>query len=768
MLVLFLFLSLASCALDFDEGIRGVCLGSWFVVEFFMVPSLFGDTGALSEYSLTEALGKEKSRKLLEKHWDTFIQESDFRQISDWGFNAVRIPIGYWAFLEVQGEPYVQGQIPYLDRAIRWAQKYGIQVMIDLHVPAGGFSNFDAIGAAGTPFIESPKAINYTIETLQRIVDRYNQPSWNGAVSAVEVNNEIIDPANALGAVLLSNMTESQFLQTLDSYYSRALAVIPENITAVMNQFETSEYQFSAFSDVPNAAVDYHNYDISIDVLSPPSVESQAEAICSATQTETNELLPFFIGEFSATRSECERVFSVFSSFPGCEGVNNISSAYWYPERREDYRRYVETQLDVYEKASKGWFFWSYKTEEAITIDLRKVIDYGLFPMPLDDRKYSPLCALSNTATNSTSTSNTLQTSTKLPLVSTRSSRSTKSPSRIISSVSGMVSKPLSTSNGISSRILSPTPSLPAVSGSRRSSFPPIVSSPGSQTKLFSHAFSERSPCPSIASKPVSTNNINSFSGSSKFGKVSQSSPRSSSFAWSWTPGWGNTSTLHSASTMLSEATPAIQLTSSSYSHIAPQPDSSARKSESDDFTESAVSFTKSLFHTLALLSSISAATHSTSNPIGGVTLPTVTSVVSSFTTVCPSSTKFTVNGATYTATGSETITVTDCPCTITSVNNVASESMEGSFGKKLATSEPPLDESVEKSKSVAESSEMCHISAIPTSQSPSNGPSTTSSSQPHYAYQFSAPSVIISNSAAAMIPPRTLCIVLPVIMLLV
>lgn len=42
------------------------------------------------------------------------------------------------------------------------------------------------------------------------------------------------------------------------------------------------------------------------------------------------------------------------------------------------------------------------------------------------------------------------------------------------------------------------------------------------------------------------------------------------------------------------------------------------------------------------------------------------TTVVSSFTTFCPSSTELTFNGHTYTATGSTTLTITDCPCTLT------------------------------------------------------------------------------------------------------
>ena len=47
--------------------------------------------------------------------------------------NHVRIPIGYWAFDVSAGEPYVQGQLPYLEKAINWAQAHGLKVIVDLH-----------------------------------------------------------------------------------------------------------------------------------------------------------------------------------------------------------------------------------------------------------------------------------------------------------------------------------------------------------------------------------------------------------------------------------------------------------------------------------------------------------------------------------------------------------------------------------------------------------------------------------------------------------
>jgi aryl-phospho-beta-D-glucosidase BglC (GH1 family) len=55
----------------------------------------------------------------------------------------VRIPIGYWAFDVAPGEPYIQGQKPYLLNAIGWAAKYNLKVIIDLHGAPGSQNGYE-------------------------------------------------------------------------------------------------------------------------------------------------------------------------------------------------------------------------------------------------------------------------------------------------------------------------------------------------------------------------------------------------------------------------------------------------------------------------------------------------------------------------------------------------------------------------------------------------------------------------------------------------
>jgi aryl-phospho-beta-D-glucosidase BglC (GH1 family) len=87
----------------------------------------------VDEYTFTQALGKSAAQQQLDAHWGSWITQADFQEIASFGLNHVRIPIGYWALAPVDGDPYVQGQLSYLDQAIGWARSAGLKVLLDLH-----------------------------------------------------------------------------------------------------------------------------------------------------------------------------------------------------------------------------------------------------------------------------------------------------------------------------------------------------------------------------------------------------------------------------------------------------------------------------------------------------------------------------------------------------------------------------------------------------------------------------------------------------------
>ena len=67
---------------------------------------------------------------------DTFITEKDMDVIADWGLDHVRIPVDYNVFENNDGS-WKQDGFDRVHRAIGWAQKRNLKVVLDLHKTAG-------------------------------------------------------------------------------------------------------------------------------------------------------------------------------------------------------------------------------------------------------------------------------------------------------------------------------------------------------------------------------------------------------------------------------------------------------------------------------------------------------------------------------------------------------------------------------------------------------------------------------------------------------
>lgn len=74
-------------------------------------------------------------------HYENFITEEDFAEIAGWGIDHVRIPVDYNLVEQDNGE-IIEAGMAYIQRAVDWCEKYGLNMVLDLHKTCG-FS-FDA------------------------------------------------------------------------------------------------------------------------------------------------------------------------------------------------------------------------------------------------------------------------------------------------------------------------------------------------------------------------------------------------------------------------------------------------------------------------------------------------------------------------------------------------------------------------------------------------------------------------------------------------
>lgn len=124
------------------------------------------------------------------EHYDTFINETDIGKIAAWGADHVRLPVDYNLVENNDGSEKESGY-SYIDKAVDWCRKNGLNLVLDLHKTAG-FS-FDK-GENEKGFFESDELQQRFCLLWERLSKRY--ASSDGSI-AFELLNEVTEQSYA-------------------------------------------------------------------------------------------------------------------------------------------------------------------------------------------------------------------------------------------------------------------------------------------------------------------------------------------------------------------------------------------------------------------------------------------------------------------------------------------------------------------------------------------------------------------------------------------
>ena len=322
-----------------EPKLRGVNLGGWLVLERWMAPAVFEGTEAQDEYSLmSTTVGKER----IERHRATFITEQDFIWLAEHGVNAVRVPVGYWIF---DGDgPYMPG-IEYLDFAFVMAEKYHMNVLIDLHGGGGSQNGKDHSGRIGKAgWFDTPAYQQETIDILERLATRYVDST---AFWGIELLNE---PAIGLRRLF----TLRKFYN--DAYH-RLVQVVRPGTRIVFSDGYLPNFFTGAVRPKEGFPVvmDIHWYNLGIFPL-PWYFALLAKRPGSIRRFGRRQ--PVVIGEWSGMLS-----YRKLKKLPE-------------EERERLQKEHLVRQLEAYKGAS-GWFYWSYKTEQPGIWNFRSLVEGG-------------------------------------------------------------------------------------------------------------------------------------------------------------------------------------------------------------------------------------------------------------------------------------------------------------------------------------------------------------------------------------------------------
>ncbi|EGN93094.1 glycoside hydrolase family 5 protein [Serpula lacrymans var. lacrymans S7.3] len=397
-------LSLTQSALSISPGfpygsqkVRGVNLGGWLVLEPWITPSIFDNTGnsaIVDEWTFGQLQDSNTATSVLQSHWNTWITESDFAAIANAGLNHVRLPIGYWAFEVGPGEPYIQGQLPYLQKAVTWAGNYGLKVIVDLHGAPGSQNGYDNSGhRISFPEWQSNQTnVDRTDAIIKTIASMFD-----GQTNVVPIIAPLNEPAGYDGEQMLEVVTQYWY----DSYgnirYPYGTSQESNTVVLLHDAFQPLSY-WDGFQTPPNyqgVAMDTHIYQVFSDSDVAMSYQDHINTACATQSSLSSFDLWTIVGEWTPAATDCATYLNgrgigarYDGSYPGSTYVGRSSFSSTY---KTFLRQFWEAQVISYEKGA-GWLQWLWKAENADEWSYQAGLANGWIPQDPTALMYPSIC----------------------------------------------------------------------------------------------------------------------------------------------------------------------------------------------------------------------------------------------------------------------------------------------------------------------------------------------------------------------------------------
>ena len=242
--------------------LRTISLGGWLVEEPFMQPFVTeppegSDFEEVRDHNtlwstVEKRLGAEAMARVRTAFRNNWIDESDFKRIHDDGFNCVRLGFLYDLLDEPDGWQW-------LDKAVEWAGKHQVYIVLDLHGAPGGQSEDWHTGWADmNRFFFEDKYVTQTEELWRKVAKRYRDCPQ---MAAFDLLNE---PMGTPDRETLYDVTDRLY-KAVRSVDKRHVIVIEDGYTGINHlpipaergwenvMCSSHHYQFNADSELHQA-----------------------------------------------------------------------------------------------------------------------------------------------------------------------------------------------------------------------------------------------------------------------------------------------------------------------------------------------------------------------------------------------------------------------------------------------------------------------------------------------------------------------------------
>ena len=351
------------------DFLRGVNIGGWLLLDSVLNAKLLSAADASSQWSFDSSSG---SAEKLDDHWNSYFTEADLQSLKEYGVNAIKIPVGYWAW-DNSGTPYKQGADAHLEKAVGWAAAAGIKVWIDV-------SNTDT-SATRVAEASADYAMTHSLDILTTIATKYGSADYADTVTAIQIFDCPVSSPNSDAA------THEAF--TSKAYSTIRKAAKNPNLQVIMPDGSSSPRDWIPTAQAADSTKGMFAVAESMSELSCPCEQemTQKQHIQQACERGYNiaglnhDSISIYVGDFN----------------PATNATLNTEG--WTEDVVTDVRKYVEANLAVFEAYTSGYFFWSWAVDAqevtGVGWGFKGGIEKGYIPKPLNDRsqfKYPGLC----------------------------------------------------------------------------------------------------------------------------------------------------------------------------------------------------------------------------------------------------------------------------------------------------------------------------------------------------------------------------------------
>lgn len=272
-----------------------------------------------------------------------YFTEEDFKMISDWGFDFVRLPLSYRLWSEVN-DPYKidENKISPLDEAVYLAQKYGLHVNIAMHRLPGYCVNTDEREEERGNLWKDSDMLAASVFQWSEIAKRYKD------VSSDRLSFNVINEPNR-------DITPYEYKHVSEAVINEVRKITPERLFILDG---------ICYGDIPpvDAMRYFENCGYSCRGYEPRRLTHYFGG--------ENEEIPKWPdmrkfdanGDFTLRgREDLEKFFGMWASLSSAlgVGVHCGEMAVYHKCPHDVAMRWLEDTLDVLKSYNIGWAFWN-------------------------------------------------------------------------------------------------------------------------------------------------------------------------------------------------------------------------------------------------------------------------------------------------------------------------------------------------------------------------------------------------------------------------